>query len=78
MYAPVGKWAVRPLSYVEVLLCKDVSETTAKSLTSATQALGRTLERLVPGKCLVVGFLALFCDWNGGVVMLFRGGCGSI
>jgi hypothetical protein len=31
VYAPPGKWAVRPMSYLEVLLSKDVSEPFQKS-----------------------------------------------
>jgi hypothetical protein len=32
VYAPPGKWAVRPMSYLDFLLSKDLSKTFAKML----------------------------------------------
>jgi hypothetical protein len=66
VYAPPGKWAVRPMSYLEVLLSKDVSETLSKVLVVFPPASDQILRAFVPGKCLVLGFRALFRDWNGG------------
>jgi hypothetical protein len=54
MYAPAGKWAVWPLFYNEVLLCKDVSETMVRRLTECDPALDAILcGTMVPGECLV-------------------------
>jgi hypothetical protein len=63
---PPGKWAVRLMSYLEVLLSKDVSETLSKVLVEFPPASDQILRVLLPGKCLVRGFRALFRDWNGG------------
>jgi hypothetical protein len=66
VYAPWGKWAVRPLTYLKALLCKDVFETLAKVLVTFPPVSDKLLRGFVPGKCLVVGSQALFHDWNGG------------
>jgi hypothetical protein len=65
VYAPQGKWAVRPTTYLEALLCKDVSETLAKLLVQFPAASDAVLRGFTPGKCLVAGFRALFHDWSG-------------
>jgi hypothetical protein len=76
VYAPKGKWVIRCLTYVELLLSKDVSETLAKTLVTCQPLPDIVLSKLLPGKCLVSGFRALFDDWNGGGGE-FRTGCGS-
>ena len=67
IYAPPGKWCVRALTYSEVLLCKDVSETVVTKLKDCCPLSDDLLQKLVPGKCLLHGFKRLFGDWNGGV-----------
>jgi hypothetical protein len=72
VYAPPGKWAVRLTSYLEVLLLKDVSKTLSKVLVEFPPASDQILRAFLPGKCLVLGFRALFRDWNGGGQMFGR------
>jgi hypothetical protein len=60
VYAPQGKSAVRPISYLEALVCKDVPETLAKVLVQLPVASDAIHWGFTPGKCLVTGFQALY------------------
>jgi hypothetical protein len=62
VYAPQVNWAVRPISYLEALVCKDLSETLAKVLVQLPAASDAILRGFTSGKCLVAGFRALFQD----------------
>jgi hypothetical protein len=58
-----GKWGLRLVSGLEVLLCKDVSEAQAQIIMDPAPP-NALLRALLPGKCLGAGFAAL--STNGG------------
>ncbi len=62
VYAPQGKWDVQPISYLEALVCKDMSETLAKVLVQLPAASDAIRRGFTSGKCLVAGVRALFQD----------------
>ena len=62
LFVPKGQWGLRHLTSEEILVAKDFSPGTVAKF--APESLTNTfLADLVPGKCLVFGFCALF---NGG------------
>jgi hypothetical protein len=62
LFAPKGLWGLRHLTSSEVLVAKDFSPSTVGKLPPELIT-NSFLANLVPGKCLVFGFRALF---NGG------------
>ena len=64
--AGLGRWGVRSLSTLEVLLCKDVSVQDAALLEANADKV--FLESLIPGKCLVAGFKVLFNEGGIGLI----------
>jgi hypothetical protein len=50
VYAPQGKWDVQPISYLEALVCKDMSETLAKVLVQLPAASDAIRRGFTPGK----------------------------
>jgi hypothetical protein len=66
VYTPPGKWAVRLISYLEVLLSKEVLETLSKELMEFPPASDQLLRTFLPRKCSVLGFQALLRYWNMG------------
>jgi hypothetical protein len=54
-----GRWALRHLTGVEVLGCKDVSESHI-ALVTPEHGDNKFLRLLLPGKCLIAGFEAIF------------------
>jgi hypothetical protein len=59
-----GQWGLRPISGEELLLCNDIGALQVNLLVD--ECLGNTFYSLVlPGKCLVAGFRALFHEGGG-------------
>jgi hypothetical protein len=59
-----GQWGLRPISDEELLLCNDIGALQVNLLVD--ECLGSTFYSLVlPGKCLIAGFRALFHEGGG-------------